>query len=175
MTGPIISYLTDDRLWTFSAAFMQFSLFTQKASATNSWYTTAPPLSGKFDITYEFEMSRREIDLAVIRRLFSNFTVFAGVKYAVIDMTMDIEGIASSTLPDFKSTTKFYMQVIAPSLGFSFAYPFTDWFAAGLQAGILFSTLLVEVIENNGTEKHAKAKPVVIWLGKYGWANQRNS
>ncbi|HPB83650.1 MAG TPA: hypothetical protein PK200_16530, partial [Spirochaetota bacterium] len=89
--GPRISYETDDKNWTFSAAAMLFGSYSTSIDSSVSVTAnfagfTVPatlPISTDLDIEY------REIDLRALRMLTNNFGVFAGYMYQSYSTDLD--------------------------------------------------------------------------------------
>jgi len=124
--GPMISYQTDDGLWSMSLAWMGFSDFSQDAdlSATLWGYT----YNGK----YNLELDRSEIDFAISRNVSERFKIFLGYKYQKLEYEYDFSD-ADGTLPVYKAEATMTM----PSVGVSYVHPFLNNMFVGLQGGLL--------------------------------------
>ena len=72
LAGPMLAYQTDDRIWSFSLAFMYLSDFTYDTTSSGI-FTIGPPenLNGINTLNYTIELKRREIDVAISRSISS--------------------------------------------------------------------------------------------------------
>lgn len=130
LAGPLVSYQTDDRLWTMSLAVMWFSSFSQDIKSTFYDYNLAASLPFKYDL----KLSRKEIDVAVARSLTENLRIFAGFKRQSLEnnFTATVEG----------TEYKVYdvnLDVNIPTAGLGFAVPISESVVVGIQAGVLYA------------------------------------
>jgi len=143
LTGPMLAYQTDDRMWSFSLAVMYFSRFNYETESSGTFTFTipAPPfnLNGVTNLDYEIELKRREIDVALSRSITSWMKIFAGYKYQRSEFNMDVTGsiyeptyITESIDTDVEITT--YSHV--PTVGLGFALPLSGSIFLGFQAGV---------------------------------------
>lgn len=129
LAGPLVSYQTDDRLWTVSLAFMWFSSFSQDIKAN----LHDIPLDVDVPFKYDLELTRKETDIAVARSLTENWKVFAGYKRQAWESKFkaEIEG-ESYAVYDIN------LDMDVPTAGVGYTAPLTESLALGIQLGVLY-------------------------------------
>ena len=143
LAGPMLAYQTDDRIWSFSLAFMYLSDFTYDTTSSGI-FTIGPPenLNGINTLNYTIELKRREIDVAISRSISSRMKIYAGYKYQSIEETLDVKGTMVETTVPFSgsidSTTDIKVTFHIPTAGIAFIFPMTDSIFLGVQAGLLY-------------------------------------
>jgi hypothetical protein len=127
--GPMLSYQTDDGLWSFSLAFMVFGSFSQDTDvvATVEDYT--------FLLESDLDLDRKEIDFAVSRKIWEKFRVFLGFKYQEVEYVNEID----TEFGDF-DLFEAEATILMPTAGIGYVHPLSDKMAIGLQGGLLLVT-----------------------------------
>lgn len=147
MAGPVIGYQTDDKLWSFSAAFLALNHFTQ--DITLDMTSIGYP---KED--FEAELNRMDFDFAVNYAFNDNFKFFAGYKI----QTYDIE-FSSSQSPKITIEMTAHM----PTIGVGAVYPLMDNLVASGQFGLLYT------IPGDSTTKVLGASEKTKMKNKFGF------
>jgi len=129
LAGPLLSYQTDDGNWSTSLAWMGFGSFSQDADITAAVDGTGHVAS------YDLDLNRSEIDLAVSRKITERFKVFLGCKYQTMKYTYEVtyEGLVFDV---YKSEAT----MAIPTLGAGYFHPISDTMIIGIQGGLLLVT-----------------------------------
>jgi hypothetical protein len=146
----MLSYQTDDSLWSFSLGFMLFGSFSQDTNARVN--VEGQDYSWKYDL----ELDRKEIDFGVSRLIRRNLKVFLGVKYQEVKYIQEVEGVSLSWDFDVESeedTLQLEINregnfdlyeaeatILMPTVGIGYVHPLSDKMAIGFQGGLLLVT-----------------------------------
>lgn len=150
LCGPMLSYQTDDGLWSFSLGFMLFGSFSQDTDA----FVSVEGLD--YSWKYDHELDRKEIDFVVSRKIREKFKVFLGFKYQELKYVQEVEGVGLSWDFDVESeedTLQLEIDregnfdlfeadatILMPTAGIGYVHPLSDKMAIGLQGGLLLVT-----------------------------------
>lgn len=121
MLGPVFGYQTEDGRFSVSAALMVLDSFSQ----TNTYS------SGGTTIGTKTEMDRKDYDLAASFLVLDWLKLYAGYKYTTANYDVNF----SATGDDFYEIK--YAGSI-PTAGLAVAFPLSDMFVLGVQAGFLY-------------------------------------
>jgi len=121
LAGPMLGYLTDDKDWSFSAAFMVLSSF----KTSTDWEESTTPLA----ITTKTEMNRKDVDISISRVLNEYFKVYAGYKYITAKYKTELSGS-----PWFEVE----MKNSIPTAGIAVATSIAEGLVAGVQGGVMY-------------------------------------
>ncbi len=127
LTGPFMSYQTDDGQWAFSLAAMVFSSFSQ------DWAGSASGMN----IASDLEIDRIDFDFAVNYSLLKYMKIFVGYKHQIVDMDFLLSYDTMMGRRQFKY--KLESTVYIPTAGVGFVYPAYEKLVLGLQLGVLYS------------------------------------
>jgi len=122
--GPMLSYQTDDGLWTMSLAWMGFGSFSQDTDLAVNGVD--------IPIEYNLDLDRSEIDFSISRKVSERFKVFFGFKQQNMEYDYDVT-IEGEKFPVYKSEATMTMS----SVGAGYVHPLSDNIGIGLQAGLL--------------------------------------
>jgi hypothetical protein len=138
LIGPLVSYQTEGGKWSFSVAFMGISDFSQ------DWAGSAPGMN----IDSNLDLERYDFDLAANYNLHEYVKVFFGLKYqrTEMDFTLRYDALMNPKVFDYKLEADTYM----PTAGVGLAYPINEKFAVGLQLGILYTDIDLEITDEEG-------------------------
>lgn len=148
--GPMLSYQTDDSLWSFSLGFMLFGSFSQD---TNAFVNVE---GEDYLWKYDLDLDRKEIDFGVSRLIRKNLKVFLGVKYQEVKYIQEVKGASLSWDFDAESDEDTFQleidregkfdlyeaeaTILMPAAGIGYVYPLSDKIAIGFQGGLLLVT-----------------------------------
>ena len=138
LIGPVVSYQKEGSKWSFSGAFMGISDFSQ------DWDGSAPGM----DIDSSLDLDRFDFDLAANYTLHKYVKVFVGFKYqkTEMDFTLRYDTLMAQRVFDYKLEADTYM----PTAGIGLAYPIHEKFALGLQLGVLYADIDLEITDEEG-------------------------
>ncbi len=140
LVGPMLSYQTDDKLWSFSLALMHFGYFSQEADVKASTQTAALDPYEDVDAKYILELNRREYDLAVTRSLTGNLKVFVGYKHQITEQKFKAEDPDGNEFDIYEVDVTIKM----PTAGIGYIHPLSDRLFLGIQFGVLYVMPTVE-------------------------------
>jgi hypothetical protein len=140
LVGPMLSYQTDDKLWSFSLALMHFGSFSQEADVKASTQTTAVDPYEDLDAKYILELNRKEYDLAVTRSLTGNLKVFVGYKHQITEQKFKGEDPDGNEFDIYEVDVTIKM----PTAGIGYIHPLSDRLFLGIQLGLLYVMPTVE-------------------------------
>ena len=127
LAGPLLGYQTDNGKWSFSAAPMVVSSFTQTWSGD----------SGAMVLNGDVDLERTDIDLAANYNLTERYKLFAGLKYQDMDMDFVLSyNPGGTTLVD---TYKVASTAYIPTIGAAGVYPMGSKVVASAQGGLLYA------------------------------------
>lgn len=138
LVGPLLSYQTDDKLWSVSFALMHFGSFSQEADVTASTFDGAT--WENLDAKYKLELNRREYDFAVTRSLTENFKVFVGYKHQITEQKFKGEDPWGNEFDIYEVDVTLKI----PTAGIGYVHPLTDKLFFGAQLGLLYVMPTVE-------------------------------
>lgn len=130
LAGPLVSYQTDDRLWTISLAFMWFSSFSQDMKG--NLYDI--PDDENYPYEWDLELTRKEIDFAVARSLTENWRVYVGYKQQSLENKFTLNEPSSDPFKFFDIKT----DINIPTVGMIYSTPLSESIALGIQLGVLY-------------------------------------
>ena len=129
LIGPMIGYQSADGLWSFSAAFMFISSFSQDIKVDVSYINFGDPSENYEDKeTISADLKRTDLDFAFGWNIGHHFKLFAGYKYQDYDMA----------IKDDWGTIKYSMTAHMPTVGAGAAFPLSDAVVLGIQGGISY-------------------------------------
>jgi len=144
LAGPLLSYQTDDKKWSFSLAPMFLSSFSQD---------------------WEGSSAGMDMDLSANYRLNKYMWVFFGYKYQDIDIDFTLS--YTTTMGSITSQYKLKQNVHIPTTGAGFVYPVHDKVALGLQLGVLYSIPDIEMTDIDGSVYTIWTKPAFGFNGEF--------
>ena len=138
LIGPVVSYQKEGSKWSFSAAFMGISDFSQ------DWNGSAPGMN----IDSNLDLERYDFDLAANYTVHQYVKVFFGLKYqkTEMDFTLRYDALMNPRVFNYKLEADTYM----PTAGVGLAYPINEKFALGLQLGVLYTDIDLEITDEEG-------------------------
>ena len=138
LAGPLLSYQKEGSKWSFSGALMGISNFSQ------DWDGSAPGM----DIDSSLDLERFDFDLAANYTLHKYVKAFVGFKYqrTEMDFTLRYDTLMIQRVFDYKLEADAYM----PTAGVGIAYPIHEKFALGLQLGLLYADIDLEITDEEG-------------------------
>ncbi|UCD32070.1 MAG: hypothetical protein JSV38_15135 [Desulfobacterales bacterium] len=138
LIGPLVSYQTEGGKWSFSAALMGISDFSQ------DWDGSAPGMN----VDASLDLERLDFDFAANYTLHKYVKVFVGFKYqkTEMDFTLRYDTLMTRRVFDYKLDADAYM----PTAGVGLAYPIHEKFALGLQLGILYADIDLKITDEEG-------------------------
>jgi len=138
LIGPVVSYQKEGSKWSFSAAFMGISDFSQ------DWNGSAPGMN----IDSNLDLERYDFDFAANYTVHQYVKVFFGLKYqkTEMDFTLRYDTLMGPRVFDYKLEADTYM----PTAGVGLAYPINEKFALGLQLGVLYTDIDLEITDEEG-------------------------
>ena len=163
LTGPVLGYQTEDGTWSFTLAAMCFSNFSQDLTATADSMT----------VNTNVDTNRKDFDLAVIYSLTKHqeawswlkyFSVFAGFKYQTFDYDLSLNYMTLMGSRQYKY--KLDSQVYMGTVGAAVAYPISDKFGIGLQAGIGLALPELELTNPDGSAFDISPDATVTYNGE---------
>ncbi len=157
LAGPMLAYQTDDRMWSFSLAFMYFSDFKYETTSSGTFSAViGVPMSGINFLSYNIELKRREIDVALSRSITSWMKVFGGYKYLRTENKLEIRGSLiippATVVGTVNSDVEITSNVHIPTAGIGLVFPLSSSVFFGLQGGILY---LIPTSETKSTDNEA--------------------
>ena len=138
LVGPMLSYQTDDKMWSFSLALMHFGYFSQEADVKAATWDGAT--WDDVDAKYILELNRREYDLAVTRSLTGNLKVFVGYKHQITEQKFKAEDPTGNEFDIYEVD----VTIMMPTAGIGYVHPLSDRLFLGLQLGVLYVMPTVE-------------------------------
>lgn len=138
LLGPLVSYQTEGGKWSFSLAVMGISDFSQ------DWNGSA---SGMV-LDSNLDLERFDVDFAANYTVHQYVKVFFGLKYqqTEMDFTLRYDTLMDRRVFDYKLKADAYM----PTAGIGLAYPIHEKFALGLQLGVLYTDIDLEITDEEG-------------------------
>ncbi len=127
--GPMLSYQTDDGLWSMSLAWMGFGSFSQDTDLI----ATVDGID--YAAEYNLDLDRSEIDFAISRKVSERFKVFFGYKHQNLEYEYDVSD-AGGSIPVYKAEATMSMS----SVGVAYVHPLFDQLYIGVQGGLLLVT-----------------------------------
>ncbi|HOP62451.1 MAG TPA: hypothetical protein PK358_01865 [Spirochaetota bacterium] len=142
LTGPVLAYQSDDRLWSLSLALMYFSSFKYSTTSEGT-ITIGPPTNqnGEHHLDYSIDLKRREIDIALSRSVSARAKVFAGYKYQSLEHNLSVTGpiyISGVPVGDVDTDTEIKITSHIPTAGAGYVFPVSESIFLGLQAGVIY-------------------------------------
>jgi len=127
LAGPLLGYQTANGKWSFSAAPMVFSSFTQSWSGQ----------SGAMVLDGDVDLERIDVDLAANYTLTERYKLFAGLKYQETDMdfTLSYDPGGMPLVDTYKVRSTSYI----PTIGAAGVFPLGSKVAASAQGGLLYA------------------------------------
>jgi hypothetical protein len=127
LAGPLIGYQTANGKWSFSAAPMVVSSFTQTWSGQ----------SGAMALDGDVDLERIDVDLAANYTLSDRYKLFAGLKYQ--DMEMDFVLSYDPGGTPLVDTYKVSSTAYIPTIGAAGVFPLGSKVVASAQGGLLYA------------------------------------
>lgn len=138
LVGPVVSYQTKGGKWSFSVAFMGLSNFSQ------DWDGSAPGMN----IGSSLDLDRIDLDFAANYTLHKYVKAFVGFKFqqTKMDFTLRYDTLMNQRVFNYKLQADAYM----PTAGVGLAYPIHEKLALGLQLGVLYTDIDLEISDEEG-------------------------
>lgn len=164
LAGPVLGYQTDDGSISFTFAAMAFSHFSQ------DWTGTA----GSMNLNTDVDTDRMDFDFAVAYSLskyqdvwspLRYLSLFGGFKYQTIDYDLSLKYMTLMGTRQFKY--KLESEVYMGTVGAALAYPLSDKFGIGLQAGIGLALPELELDYPDGSSVDLSPDATVTYNGEF--------
>jgi hypothetical protein len=164
LAGPVLGYQTDDGSLSFTFAAMCFSHFSQ------DWTGTA----GSMTLNTDVDTDRKDFDFAVVYSLakyqdswsfLKYLSIFGGFKYQTIDYDLSLNYSTLMGPRQFKY--KLDSEVYMGTVGAAIAYPISDKFGIGLQAGIGLALPELNLIYPDGSNFDISPDATVTYNGEF--------
>jgi hypothetical protein len=126
LAGPLLSYQTDDGLWSMSLAWMGYGSFSQDADLM------ATVDGNDYSAAYDLDLDRSEIDFAISRNVSERFKVFLGYKHQKMEYKYKLSEAAGE-----QDIYKAEATMTIPTVGIGYVHPLSDTMVIGIQGGLL--------------------------------------
>lgn len=148
LAGPVLAYQSDDGTWSVSLALMMMSDFSQDwdgQTSTMELHTDVDTERSDIDLALTYSLAKFQDSLSI----FKYTKLYVGYKYQMVnyDLTLAYNTMMGQQEYDYKLKAEVHMGTIGAGL----AYPISDKFAVGLQAGVGLALIELDMEEPDGS------------------------